>query len=167
MPEAREAVKSCRIKAGDDAVRGRSVSPKHVLLVDERGWRKWRGWMERDLDFCHVAPAYISAQRACRWRGTESMKPRAFFTPPALPANRRRPARRRLPLALAAQNWTPFFGGKAGGVFFCAWISGCGRRARFPRLRAAAGRHGDHIVYEGRQRTPDCGVWWKIAEIPG
>lgn len=55
------------------------------------------------------------------------------------------------------------FGGKAGGVFFCAsdigWVVGHSYIVYAPLLAGMA-----TVVYEGLPTYPDCGVWWKIVE---
>lgn len=62
-----------------------------------------------------------------------------------------------------ATSMDTIFGGKAGGVFFCAsdigWVVGHSYIVYAPLLAGMA-----TIVYEGLPTWPDCGVWWKIVE---
>lgn len=62
-----------------------------------------------------------------------------------------------------ATSMDTIFGGKAGGVFFCAsdigWVVGHSYIVYAPLLAGMA-----TIVYEGLPTYPDCGVWWKIVE---
>lgn len=62
-----------------------------------------------------------------------------------------------------ATSMDTIFGGKAGGVFFCAsdigWVVGHSYIVYAPLLAGMA-----TIVYEGLPTRPDCGVWWKIVE---
>lgn len=62
-----------------------------------------------------------------------------------------------------ATSMDTIFGGKAGGVFFCAsdigWVVGHSYIVYAPLLAGMA-----TIVYEGLPTFPDCGVWWKIVE---
>lgn len=75
----------------------------------------------------------------------------------------RRPARRRRLCGGAGNLDGHHFGGKAGGVFFCAsdigWVVGHSYIVYAPLLAGMA-----TIVYEGLPTYPDCGVWWKIVE---
>ncbi|OSL77549.1 propionate--CoA ligase (Propionyl-CoA synthetase) [Escherichia coli TA014] len=108
--------------------------------------------------------AISTSARGCRWHGWNPTKPPAFSTPPARPANLK------VCSVMSADmrwrwrpRWTPFFGGKAGGVFFCAsdigWVVGHSYIVYAPLLAGMA-----TIVYEGLPTWPDCGVWWKIVE---
>lgn len=62
-----------------------------------------------------------------------------------------------------ATSMDTIFGGKTGGVFFCAsdigWVVGHSYIVYAPLLAGMA-----TIVYEGLPTYPDCGVWWKIVE---
>lgn len=62
-----------------------------------------------------------------------------------------------------ATSMDTIFGGKAGGVFFCAsdigWVVGHSYIVYAPLLAGMA-----TVVYEGLPTYPDCGVWWKIVE---
>lgn len=92
------------------------------------------------------------------------MKLRAFFTPPALPKKPKGVQRDVGGYAVAlATSMDIIFGGKVGGVFFCAsdigWVVGHSYIVYAPLLAGMA-----TIVYEGLPTYPDCGVWWKIVE---
>lgn len=105
----------------DDAIAQAQHQPKHVLLVD-RGLAKMAWWMGAIWILPRCASS-ISA-RACRWRGWNPMKPRAFFTPPALPANRKASSATSAVMRWRWQpRWTPFLAARRAAYSFAHRIS--------------------------------------------
>ncbi len=127
----------------DDAIAQAQHQPKHVLLVD-RGLAKM-AWVDgRDLDFATLRQQHLGASVPVAW--LESMKPRAFFTPPALPANRKASSATSAVMRWRWQpRWTPFLAARRAAYSLRIGYR-LGRRPLLYRLRAAAGRHGDYCL---------------------
>ncbi len=122
-------------------------------------------WVDgRDLDFATLRQQHLGASVPVAW--LESMKPRAFFTPPALPANRKASSATSAVMRWRWQpRWTPFLAARRAAYSLRIGYR-LGRRPLLYRLRAAAGRHGDYCL----RRTADVpglrGLVENCREIP-
>ena len=145
----------------DDAISQAQHQPRHVLLVD-RGLAKMARVSGRDVDFASLRHQHIGARVPVAW--LESNETSCILYTSGTTGKPKGVQRDVGGYAVAlATSMDTIFGGKAGGVFFCAsdigWVVGHSYIVYAPLLAGMA-----TIVYEGLPIWPDCGVWWKIVE---
>ncbi|HCU0202607.1 TPA: propionate--CoA ligase, partial [Escherichia coli] len=145
----------------DDAISQAQHQPRHVLLVD-RGLAKMARVSGRDVDFASLRHQHIGARVPVAW--LESNETSCILYTSGTTGKPKGVQRDVGGYAVAlATSMDTIFGGKAGGVFFCAsdigWVVGHSYIVYAPLLAGMA-----TIVYEGLPTWPDCGVWWKIVE---
>lgn len=145
----------------DDAISQAQHQPRHVLLV-ERGLAKMARVSGRDVDFASLRHQHIGARVPVAW--LESNETSCILYTSGTTGKPKGVQRDVGGYAVAlATSMETIFGGKAGGVFFCAsdigWVVGHSYIVYAPLLAGMA-----TIVYEGLPTYPDCGVWWKIVE---
>ena len=142
----------------DDAISQAQHQPRHVLLVD-RGLAKMARVSGRDVDFASLRHQHIGARVPVAW--LESNETSCILYTSGTTGKPKGVQRDVGGYAVAlATSMDTIFGGKAGGVFFCAsdigWVVG----AFVYRLRAAAGGDGDYRLrsdYARPGRTAACG----------
>lgn len=145
----------------DDAIAQAQHQPRHVVLVD-RGLAKMALVPERDLDFATLRQQHLGARVPVTW--LESNETSCILYTSGTTGKPKGVQRDVGGYAVAlATSMATIFGGKAGGVFFCAsdigWVVGHSYIVYAPLLAGMA-----TIVYEGLPSWPDCSVWWKIIE---
>ncbi|MGZ0801759.1 propionate--CoA ligase [Kluyvera ascorbata] len=145
----------------DDAIDQAQHQPRHVLLVD-RGLAKMARVAGRDLDFATLRQQHEGARVPVAW--LESNETSCILYTSGTTGKPKGVQRDVGGYAVAlATSMATIFGGKAGGVFFCAsdigWVVGHSYIVYAPLLAGMA-----TIVYEGLPVYPDCSVWWKIVE---
>ena len=145
----------------DDAIDQAQHQPRHVLLVN-RGLAKMARVAGRDLDFATLRLQHEGARVPVAW--LESNETSCILYTSGTTGKPKGVQRDVGGYAVAlATSMATIFGGKAGGVFFCAsdigWVVGHSYIVYAPLLAGMA-----TIVYEGLPVYPDCSVWWKIVE---
>lgn len=145
----------------DDAIALAQYPPRQVLLVD-RGLAKMPRVAGRDLDFAALRQQHLGAQVPVTW--LESNETSCILYTSGTTGKPKGVQRDVGGYAVAlATSMDTIFGGKAGGVFFCAsdigWVVGHSYIVYAPLLAGMA-----TVVYEGLPTYPDCSVWWKIVE---
>lgn len=145
----------------DDAIALAQYPPRQVLLVD-RGLAKMPRVAGRDLDFAALRQQHLGARVPVTW--LESNETSCILYTSGTTGKPKGVQRDVGGYAVAlATSMDTIFGGKAGGVFFCAsdigWVVGHSYIVYAPLLAGMA-----TIVYEGLPTYPDCSVWWKIVE---
>ena len=145
----------------DDAIEQAQHRPRHVVLVD-RGLAKMARVEGRDLDFAALRQQHLGARVPVVW--LESNETSCILYTSGTTGKPKGVQRDVGGYAVAlATSMDTIFGGKAGGVFFCAsdigWVVGHSYIVYAPLLAVMA-----TVVYEGLPTYPDCGVWWKIVE---
>lgn len=145
----------------DDAIALAQYPPRQVLLVD-RGLAKMPRVAGRDLDFAALRQQHLGARVPVTW--LESNETSCILYTSGTTGKPKGVQRDVGGYAVAlATSMDTIFGGKAGGVFFCAsdigWVVGHSYIVYAPLLAGMA-----TVVYEGLPTYPDCSVWWKIVE---
>lgn len=145
MPE-RAAAKSFPIKIARRCDKRAQHQPRHVLLVD-RGLAKMARVSGRDVDFASLRHQHIGARVPVAW--LESNETSCILYTSGTTGKPKGVQRDVGGYAVAlATSMETIFGGKAGGVFFCAsdigWVVGHSYIVYAPLLAGMA-----TIVYEG------------------